>query len=67
MQLTLRGRLPFVSLRVVHAGSSIDIDNVLVDTGSATTVLSADRLAAIGITPGPSDPSALCAASAAGS
>ncbi|MEO6951367.1 MAG: retropepsin-like aspartic protease [Polyangia bacterium] len=56
MKLVLRANLPFVTVRITHEGASIDIDNVLIDTGSASTVLSADRLAALGITPRPTDP-----------
>lgn len=52
MHLKLAGRLPFLDGIVVHhAGQNIRIPDVLVDTGSAGTILDADLLADIGIIP----------------
>jgi predicted aspartyl protease len=56
LQLTLRDELPFVTLRVVHRGDAVDVANVLLDTGSASTLLNADIAATIGIFPEPADP-----------
>lgn len=55
MQLTLKGDLPFTRLKVAYRGVVIEITDVLVDTGSATTILAADQVAQIGILPEPSD------------
>ncbi len=55
MQLRLQHDLPLVRVTVVHQGASVDIADVLVDTGSASTVLSADAVAGIGIAPEPGD------------
>lgn len=55
MQLTLKDDLPFTRLKVVYRGDVIEITDVLVDTGSATTILAADQVAQIGIFPEPSD------------
>ncbi|MEJ2210674.1 MAG: retropepsin-like aspartic protease [Anaerolineae bacterium] len=55
MQLTLKDDLPFVDVVVVHQGAKLQIPDVLVDTGSATTILAADQLAQIDIVPEPSD------------
>ena len=55
MRLTLRDNLPFVQVTVIHQGAEIRISDVLVDTGSATTILSADQVARIGIVPESSD------------
>jgi predicted aspartyl protease len=55
MLLTLRDELPFVTVSVTHNGQSIDVPDVLVDTGSASTLLTADLAAHIGIVPEPSD------------
>jgi predicted aspartyl protease len=55
MQLTLRDDLPFLSVTVAYQGVEIEIPDVLVDTGSATTILAADQVARIGIVPEPSD------------
>jgi hypothetical protein len=55
MQLTLRDSLPFITLRVIHQGRELEITNVLVDTGSGGTLLTADSVAALGIVAEPSD------------
>lgn len=55
MQLTLTDELPFITITVAYQGAVVDIPNVLVDTGSATTLLSADWMSQIGLTPQPDD------------
>lgn len=55
MQLSLNYDLPFVMLQTSYKGKSIQIPNVLVDTGSASTILSADIVSEIGIVPEPDD------------
>ena len=55
MHLQIRGELPFITLTLVHRGSVVEVENVLVDTGSASTVLNADMVALIGIVPEPGD------------
>lgn len=55
MQLTLRYNLPFTVVKVAYQGASIDISDVLIDTGSASTILAADIVAAINILPVPED------------
>jgi hypothetical protein len=55
MQLTLKDNLPFARLKVAYQGEEIEITDVLVDTGSATTILAADQVAKIGIVPEPTD------------
>ena len=49
MQLTLKDDLPFVRIGLAYAGKEVEIDDVLVDTGSASTVLGAHAVAALGI------------------
>lgn len=51
MQLFLRDSLPFVSVTVEYQGRSAVLPEVLIDTGSARTILAADVVARIGITP----------------
>jgi predicted aspartyl protease len=55
MRLTLRDELPFVTMTLTHHGTTIDVPDVLVDTGSASTILNADLAASVGIVPQPSD------------
>jgi predicted aspartyl protease len=55
MPLTLRDNLPFTTVTVVYQGTTMDIPQVLIDTGSAATLLAADIVAAIGIAPLPQD------------
>jgi predicted aspartyl protease len=55
MKLTLVDNLPFSQVTVAYRGVMVTIDNVLIDTGSATTILAADRLTAVHITPEPND------------
>jgi hypothetical protein len=51
MQLSLKDDLPFTRLTVAYHGAALTIDNVLIDTGSASTVLAARAVAQIGILP----------------
>lgn len=55
MKLLLKDNLPFVSATVGYSGAAVDIDNVLIDTGSATTIFAVDRLADVQVTPLPDD------------
>jgi predicted aspartyl protease len=47
--LELRDGLPFVSVELTFLGRSIEIAGVLVDTGAARTILSADVVERVGI------------------
>ena len=55
MQLFLRDSLPFVSITVAYRGQAVVVPEVLIDTGSARTILAADVVAEIGISPAPDD------------
>lgn len=55
MRLALRDELPFVTVTVSHLGLPLEIPNMLVDTGSASTLLSADLMANVGIVPAAGD------------
>ena len=63
MRLVLRDSLMFVPLTVSHGGATLQIDDILVDTGSTTTLLSIDCVATRGIHPEPATASAEFAAS----
>jgi predicted aspartyl protease len=55
MQLSLRDNLPFVTVTIAYSGHTIEAKQVLVDTGSATTILAADVVAKIQVVPSPDD------------
>jgi hypothetical protein len=55
MLITLKNNLIFTTATVAYQGATIDISNVLVDTGSATTILAADEVAAVKIKALPQD------------
>jgi hypothetical protein len=55
MRLQFRDNLPFVSITIIHQDKKVKIKNVLIDTGSGGTILSADALSSIGIEPEPED------------
>ncbi len=56
MKLRIQDDLPFVETTVGFGGRRLVIENVLVDTGSARSVFSADSLAQIGVALEPNDP-----------
>jgi len=51
MQLILKQNHIFITVSVAYQGMSIDISNVLIDTGSATSILAVDAVASISIEP----------------
>lgn len=55
MQLQIRYNLPFVTIKIDHNNKSLQIPSVLIDTGSASTLLSIDLLVNVGIQPDPTD------------
>jgi hypothetical protein len=55
MKLSLKYDLPFIVISLAYKNSATQISDVLVDTGSASTILSADALSKIGIVPAPED------------
>ncbi len=56
MKLTLRNRLLFTSAALKHKGADMKLENVLIDTGSGGTVLSADKVKQVNLEPEPDDP-----------
>ena len=51
MKLMLRDSLMFVPVTLSYDGATLQIDDILVDTGSTTTLLSIDCVATLGIHP----------------
>jgi len=58
MKLLIRNNLPFVTIKVAYRNLSIEIPNILLDTGSATTILNADIISSIGVKPEANDTTA---------
>ncbi|MBI5565593.1 MAG: retropepsin-like domain-containing protein [Chloroflexi bacterium] len=55
MHLLLKDDLPFVSVTVAYQGRRLHISDILVDTGSASTILAADQVVHIDLVPEPTD------------
>jgi predicted aspartyl protease len=55
MKIRLDGRLPFVDVSLSHNGNELNLDRVLLDTGSGASVFSADEVSHLGIFPEPMD------------
>lgn len=55
MQLSLKYDLPFVTIKILYRGKIKEVPSVLVDTGSGSTILSADVVSEVGIVPEPED------------
>jgi predicted aspartyl protease len=55
VQLTFRHDLAFVTATLTYADVSIEIADVLVDTGAATTIINADLAAEAGVYVSPAD------------
>ncbi len=55
MTLAIRYGLPFINVRIEHHGRTLELDNVLLDTGSAGTLFRVERLNTIGVVMEPHD------------
>ncbi len=55
MQLQLIDNLPMITAVVAYLGAATEISNVLIDTGSATSIFNADEVAKVKLTPDPQD------------
>jgi hypothetical protein len=55
MNLRLRDGLPFVTAVIAYQGRQIQLENVLLDTGSAGTIFAVDRVLTIGLQIEPRD------------
>lgn len=51
MNIRMVGRLPFVNAKLSYKGREIELHDVLLDTGSAASVFSADELMDLGVKP----------------
>jgi predicted aspartyl protease len=55
MRLTLCDELPFITVTVTNRGATVQVPDMLIDTGSASTLLNADIASRLGIVPEPTD------------
>lgn len=55
MKLKLIDGLPFAEAVLIHGNSEVKLAKVLIDTGSATTLISADKVIDLGLGPSPHD------------
>lgn len=51
INLILRNRLPFTQITITHNGNVICISNVLIDTGSMSTIISTETASMLGLKP----------------
>lgn len=55
MKIRIKNGLPYVSATLAAGGQRVTLKNVLLDTGSAGTIFSTDKIAGIGLTYEPDD------------
>ncbi len=55
MKLLLKDDLPFINVNLCYLGETVKVENVLVDTGSASSIFSADVVEKVNISPKPED------------
>lgn len=55
MNIDVRNGLPFIEVKICYRGEELYLKNVLLDTGSAGTIFSADTVGAIGVKIEPGD------------
>jgi predicted aspartyl protease len=55
-QIKLIEELPFVAVKLTANNLTVDVEQVLIDTGSAESVFQTDIVAKIGVTPSSDDP-----------
>ena len=49
MNIQVRDGLPYVTVTLLYSGQQLDLANVLLDTGSAGSLLAADQVLAVGL------------------
>ena len=55
MRIRIKNGLPYVSATLAYRGQRVTLKNVLLDTGSAGTIFSTDKVAGVGLTYEPND------------
>ena len=55
MKIRIKNGLPYISAILIHRRQRVTLKNALLDTGSAGTIFSSDKVATIGLTYEPDD------------
>lgn len=55
VEIRMQGGLPYVAVTLSYKGRQLELDQIVVDSGSAGTVFSSDEVAILGILPEGSD------------
>ena len=55
MRIRIKNGLPYISATLIHYSRRVTLKNVLLDTGSAGSIFSTDKVAGIGLTYEPED------------
>jgi len=55
MRIRIKNGLPYISATLIHQSQRVTLTNVLLDTGSAGSIFSTDKVAGIGLTYEPDD------------
>lgn len=55
MRIRLQDGLPYITASITYGGQSLQLENVLLDTGSVGTIFSTDRLLTMGLRYEPDD------------
>lgn len=49
MKILLRDGLPYITVTLVYRGQQVELENILLDTGSVGTAFSADKVLSVGL------------------
>lgn len=55
MKIRVQDGLPYIAATITHKGQTLTLENVLIDTGSAGTIFSADKVVEVGLEYGADD------------
>jgi len=55
MRIRIKNGLPYISATLIHRSQRVTLKNVLLDTGSAGSIFSTDKVTGIGLTYEPDD------------
>ena len=56
MKILIKDGLPYIQVTLIYNNQQITLYDVIIDTGSSSTIFSIDMISTIGIVPEPNDP-----------